>query len=58
MIRLSIILRALTLLLSAGGALSLTGFSFEDNKSDRRYVPENGEINFKIQTYPHQIRSR
>ena len=36
----------------------LSGFLFEDNKSDKRYVPENGEINYKIPTYPHQVRCR
>ena len=40
------------------GTECLSGFLFEDNKSDKRYVPENGEINYKIPTYPHQIRFR
>ena len=40
------------------GSEGLSGFLFEDNKSDKRYVPENGEINYKIPTYPNQIRCR
>ena len=40
------------------GSEALSGFLFEDNKSDKRYVPENGEINYKIPTYPNQIRCR
>ena len=46
----------LTVLLSVGGCHSLSGLHFEDNKSDKRYVQDNGEVNFKIETYPHQVR--
>ena len=46
----------LTLLLSVGGCHSLSGLHFEDNKSDKRFVQDNGEVNFKIETYPHQVR--
>jgi hypothetical protein len=36
-------------------ALGLTGYQFEDNRSDKRSVPENGEMTFALPTTPSYI---
>ena len=30
----------------------LTGYQFEDNKSDKRYVTENGEMSYELPVFP------
>ena len=34
---------------------SLTGYQFSDNKSDKRYVKENGEMTYVLRTIPQQL---
>ena len=32
--------------------LGLTGYQFQDNKSDQRNLPENGEMVFQLPSFP------
>ena len=38
-----------------GHGHSLTGYQFEDNKSDKRYVEDNGEMTFSLPAIPHHL---
>ena len=45
-------LAVLLLLLPADPASCLTGYQFEDNKSSKRYEPENGEMTYRLPRIP------
>ena len=45
----------LSLLLPAHPAWSLTGYQFQDNQSDKRYLQENGEMTYELPTTPSYI---
>ena len=45
----------LVFLLSASPVFALTGYQFEDNKSDKRYVAENGDMIYELPTTPSYI---
>jgi hypothetical protein len=42
-------------LLALRPASGLTGYQFEDNKSQNRFIAENGEMTFKLSRIPKQI---
>ena len=45
----------LFLLLASHPVWSLSGYQFEDNQSDKRYVQENGEMTYALPTIPSYI---
>ena len=48
-------LSSILFVLSASPACSLTGYQFEDNKSDKRFVAENGEMSYELPSIPSYI---
>ena len=42
-------------LLATRSASGLTGYQFVDNKSQNRFIAENGEMTFKLSRIPKQI---
>ena len=45
----------LSLVLTTHLAHCLTGYQFEDNRSEKRYLPENGEMTLELTNMPNYM---
>ena len=49
------VLLALLCVMLASPSHSLAGYQFEDNKSDKRSLPENGELSYELPSIPSHL---